>query len=87
MSDVSDSLRSLTKNELPWLWVIRSGRSEEMSDGERIAQVAHQKCANERIARFSERIAHLLIFSQKQAIRSENRWENSQPWLLMSCKI
>ena len=32
---------------------------------ERIAQVAHQKWANERIARFFERIAHSLIFSQK----------------------
>ena len=30
MSDVSESLRSLTKNEQPW--AIRSGRSEEMSD-------------------------------------------------------
>ena len=39
MSDVSKSLRSLTKNERPW--VIGSGRSEEMSDYERIAQVAH----------------------------------------------
>ena len=30
VSDVSESLRSLTKNERPW--AIRSGRSEEMSD-------------------------------------------------------
>ena len=30
VSDVSESLISLTKNERPW--VIRSGRSEEMSD-------------------------------------------------------
>ena len=30
MSDVSESLRSLTKNERSW--AIRSGRSEEMSD-------------------------------------------------------
>ena len=41
MSDVSESLRSLTKNEQPW--VIRSGHSEEMSDCERITQVTHQK--------------------------------------------
>ena len=33
-----------------------------MSNGERIAQVAHQ---NERIANFFERIAHLLIVGQK----------------------
>ena len=39
--DVSESLRSLTKNEPPW--AIRSVRSEEMSDSERIVQVAHQK--------------------------------------------
>ena len=30
VSDVSESLKSLTKNERPW--GIRSGRSEEMSD-------------------------------------------------------
>ena len=30
VSDVSESLRSLTKNERPW--AIRSGRSEEMSN-------------------------------------------------------
>ena len=30
MSDVSESLRSLTKNEQPW--AIHSGHSEEMSD-------------------------------------------------------
>ena len=30
MSDVSESLISLTKNERPW--AIRSGRSEEMND-------------------------------------------------------
>ena len=44
MSDVSKSLRSLTKNEQPW--AIRSDRSEEMSDHEQIAQVAHQKTSN-----------------------------------------
>ncbi len=63
MSDVSESLRSLIKNERPW--AIRSGPSEEMSDCEQIAQVTHQKWANEWIARFFERIAHLLIFGQK----------------------
>ena len=36
-------LRSLRKNERPW--AIRSGRSEGMSDRDRIAQVAHQKWA------------------------------------------
>ena len=56
VSDVSKSLRSLTNNDQPW--AICSGRSPKMSDHERIAQVAHQKWVN-------ERIAHLLIFSQK----------------------
>ena len=65
MSDVSKSLRSLTKNEPPW--AIPSGRSEEMSDGERIAQVTHQKWGNEWIAQFFERIAHSLIFGQKMS--------------------
>ena len=63
MSNVSESLISLTKNEQPW--AIRSGPSEEMSDREQIAQVANQKWANEWIAHFLEQIAHLLIFEQK----------------------
>ena len=49
VSDVSESLRSLTKNE----------RCEQ------IAQVAHQKWANEWIAHFFEQIAHSLLFGQK----------------------
>ena len=69
VSDVSESLRSLTKNErCEWIaqvahqkWAIRSGRSEEMSDHE----VAQQKWANEWIAQFFERIAHSLSFGQK----------------------
>ena len=48
VSDVSESLRLLTKNE----------------QCEQIAQVTHQKWANERIARFFERITHSLIFSK-----------------------
>ena len=48
VSDVSESLRSLTKNE----WC------------ERIAQVAHQKWATEWIAHFFQQIAHSLIFGQ-----------------------
>ena len=58
VSDVSESLRSLTKNE----------------QCERIAQVAHQKRAIEWIAHFFERIAHFLewiphslIFGQKMS--------------------
>ena len=60
MSNVSESLRSLTKNERPW--EICSGRSPKMSDHERITQVAHQKWANEWITRFwaNHSFAHLL---------------------------
>ena len=73
VADVSESLRSLTKNEqYEQIAHGRSHRSEEMSDHERIAQVAHQKWANEWIASFFERIAHSLFFGQKRAIRSEN---------------
>ena len=79
MSNVSESLMLLTKNE----------RCEQ------IAQVANQKWAtmskslrsltkNEQIARFFDWIAHLLIFSQQRAISSENRWAYSQPWILES---
>ena len=66
-SNVSESIRSLSKNERC----------------ERIAQVAQQKWANERIARFFEQIAHLLIFRKKRAIHSENQWANSQPWFIL----
>ena len=56
------------------MWAIRSGCSEEMSDRERITQVAHQKWANEWITHFFEQIAHSLIFGQKneQLTRKSN---------------
>ena len=44
MSDVSKLLRLLTKNEQPW--AIYSDPSPKMSNHERIAQVTHQKWAN-----------------------------------------
>ena len=47
--------------QIKWaMWAICSGRSEEMSDRERITQVG-----NEWIANFFEQIAHSLIFGQK----------------------
>ena len=68
VSDVCESLRSLTKHE--WPWAICSGRSEEMSDRELITQVAHQKSliffSKSRIRSFLDKI---------REIRSENRWE------------
>ena len=48
MSNVSESLRLLTKNE--WSWAIRSGSSPKMSDHERFLKVS-----NERIALFFEK--------------------------------
>ena len=68
MSDVSESL---TKNERPW--AICSGRSEEMSDCERIAQVTYQKWANELIARFFERIAHFLPENERFARKTDEQ--------------
>ena len=72
------------------IWANCSGPSPKMSDHEQFPQVSHQKWAtmskslrsltkNERITCFFERIAHSLNFSHKRAIRSENRWANSQP--------
>ena len=63
MSDVGELLRSLIKNE--WPWGLRSYCWEEMSDHERIAQVSHQKWANEWNTHFFEQIAYSLIFGQK----------------------
>ena len=60
MSDVSEVLRSLTKSEQPW--VICSGRSQKISNHERIAQVAHQKWAN----RFFWVNRSFAIFSHKK---------------------
>ena len=77
-SNVSELLRSLTKNERPW--AIRSGRSEEMSDRERIAQVAHQIWANEWITRFLCESIIRSFLGKKRVMHSENRWAKSQPW-------
>ena len=71
VSDVSESLRSLTKNE----------RCEQ------IAQVAHQKWATIKFAQVSQSeslvfLSELLIcyfLGKKRAIHSENQWANSQP--------
>ena len=46
-------------------WAIRSRSLISSEQYERIAQVAHQKWANEWIDHFFERIAHSLIFRQK----------------------
>ena len=73
---MSASLWALTKNEqcerftqVAYHWATMSDSlkslAEEMSHHEQIAQVAHQKWANEWITRFFDWIAHPLIFGQK----------------------
>ena len=77
VSDVSESLRSLTKNERPW--AIRSGRSEEMSD---VSELLILLTKNERMSESLIFLSESLIRSflgKKQMIHLENRWANSQP--------
>ena len=63
MSNVSELLISVTKNE--WPWVICSGWSEEMSDvSESLILLTKNEQMRESLI-FFERIAHLLIFGQK----------------------
>ena len=84
VSNVSESLRLPTKNERPW--AICSGRSEEMNDHELIAQVAHQKWANEWIAHFVEGIAHSLIFGQKKSNSLGNQMSEFPALLKGQCQ-
>ena len=78
-------LKLLRTNEQ--MWGIRSGCSGQMSDCERIAQVAHDKWANvsnllrslminERMSCFFEWIAHLLFCSQKTSTCSKKFEKN-----------
>ena len=52
-----------------------------MSDHEQIAQVAHQKWANEQIARFFERIAHSLTRILQKMIDSLRKLMSEFPAL------
>ena len=75
MSDVSELLRSLTKNErcerIPQRkWVIMSKSLRSLTKNERIS---------ESLVFLSELLIRSL-FRKKRAIRSEIRWANSQPW-------
>ena len=94
---MSELLSLLTKNERPW--GIRSGHSPRMSDHEGFAQGAQRKWAIESESLKSltknEQMSESLIFlanrsfahfGQKRAIRSENRWVNSQPWYEVAFK-
>ena len=78
MSDVSESLISLTKNERPW--AIRSGRSEEMSD---VSESLISLTKNERMSESLFFLSEWLIcsfFDKKRVIRLEIKWANAQPW-------
>ena len=78
MSNVSESLILLTKNERPW--VIRSSHSEEISYvSELLISLTKNEWRSESLI-FFEWIAHSLNFWQKQAIRSEIKWAHSQPF-------
>ena len=75
LSNVSESLRSLTKNE--WLWAILSGAQRKWVI---VSESLGSLTKNEHIAHFFEQIAHLLTFFKKRAILLEKRWANYQPW-------
>ena len=68
MSDVSESLKLLTKNKQPW--GIHSHPLPKMSDHEQIAQVTHQNWAN-----------HLFFWGNHlfALFFAKTKWENSQP--------
>ena len=83
LSKVSESLRALRTNERSW--AICSVCLEGMRNRERIAQVAHQKWVNERIAHFFEQITHSLIFGQKSS-DSLRKPMNEFPALMYSIK-
>ena len=86
MSDMSELLILLTKNERPW--AIRSGRSEEMSDvSESLISLtknerpwAIRSGCSEEMSDVSESLIRSFL-DKNRAIRSEIKWANSQPWL------
>ena len=95
MSYVSESLRSLSKNErceqsaqVPhqkWaMWAKCSGPSPKMSDHEWLAQVAHQKWANHLFFWAIRSFAHyLLIFfakNQRFTQKTDERITNPELW-------
>ena len=89
MSNVSESLILLTKNEQPW--AIRSGRSEEMSDvSESLISLTKNERMSESLIFLSESLIRSFL-DKKRAIRSEIKWANSQPclksvsWFIWSC--
>ena len=75
MSNVSESLISLTKNEQPW--AIRSGRSEEMSDvSESLISLTKNERMSESLIFLSESLIRSFL-DKKWAICSEIKWANA----------
>ena len=82
MSDVSESLISLTKNERTW--AIRSGRSEEMSDvSESLISLTKNEWMSESLIFWANRS----FLDKKPAIRLEIKWANSQLWSVQSIAL
>ena len=79
MSRAKNSLISLKSNER--LWAIRSDRSRQMSDRERIAQVAQRKWAT-----VSESLRSLKTNERPWAIRS-GRSEEMSEWAIRSKNV
>ena len=67
MSNLSESLRSLMSKERPW--ANRSGRSWQMSDHERFAQVPHSKWVN---CSFFLSKSHICSFAHKKLAIAQN---------------
>ena len=72
-SNVSESLRSLTKNEQPW--AIRSGRSEEMNDvSELLISLTKDEWMSESLIFWANRsFAHFLTKNEQFARKSNER--------------
>ena len=93
MSNVSESLRLLTKNEqCEWIaqvahhkWATMSDSLRSLTKNERPwanrsgCSPKESEWANHSLFWANRSLAHL--FAKKRVICSENRWANSQPWL------
>ena len=73
MSDVSESLISLTKNERPW--AISSGHSEEMSDvSELLILLTKNERMSESLIFLSKSLIQPSLEKNEQFARKSNEW-------------
>ena len=85
MSNVSELLISVTKNE--WPWVICSGWSEEMSDvSESLILLTKNEQMRESLIFLSESLICSFL-DKKQAICLEIKWANSQPCIKITAQL